>query len=216
MRYYPIHLDLRGRLVAVIGGGAVAQEKVEGLLAAGARVKVIAPRLTLELARLAAEGAVEHVARSFRDGDLEGAFLAVGERLGAAIDGAVWREAEARGIPCNVQDDLPHCSFIAASVVRQGDLTVTISTSGKAPALAVRLRQQLERQLGAHYARFLEIAGRLRAPLAERLPDSAARRELWYRLVDSDVLELLGRGDDAGARERVAEITGVALAEARP
>lgn len=216
MRYYPIHLDLRGRLVAVIGGGAVAQEKVEGLLAAGARVKVIAPRLTLELARLAAEGAVEHVARSFRDGDLEGAFLAVGERLGAAIDGAVWREAEARGIPCNVQDDLPHCSFIAASVVRRGDLTVTISTSGKAPALAVRLRQQLERQLGAHYARFLEIAGRLRAPLAERLPDSAARRELWYRLVDSDVLELLGRGDDAGARERVAEITGVALAEARP
>jgi siroheme synthase-like protein len=100
--------------------------------------------------------------------------------------------------------------------VRRGDLTVTISTSGKAPALAVRLRQQLERQLGAHYARFLEIAGRLRAPLAERLPDSAARRELWYRLVDSDVLELLGRGDDAGARERVAEITGVALAEARP
>jgi siroheme synthase-like protein len=216
MRYYPIHLDLRGRLVAVIGGGAVAQEKVEGLLAAGARVKVVAPGLTPELARLAAEGAVEHVARSFRDGDLEGAFLAVGERLGAAIDGAVWREAEARGIPCNVQDDLPHCSFIAASVVRQGDLTVTISTSGKAPALAVRLRQQLERQLGAHYARFLEIAGRLRAPLAERLPDSAARRELWYRLVDSDVLELLGRGDDAGARERVAEITGVALAEARP
>jgi len=216
MRYYPIHLDLRGRLVAVIGGGAVAQEKVEGLLAAGARVKVVAPGLTPELARLAAEGAVEHVARSFRDGDLEGAFLAVGERLGAAIDGAVWREAEARGIPCNVQDDLPHCSFIAASVVRRGDLTVTISTSGKAPALAVRLRQQLERQLGAHYARFLEIAGRLRAPLAERLPDSAARRELWYRLVDSDVLELLGRGDDAGARRRVAEITGVALAEAGP
>ena len=216
MRYYPVHLDLRGRLVAVIGGGAVAQEKVEGLLAAGARVKVVAPGLTPELARLAAEGAVEHVARSFRDGDLEGAFLAVGERLGAAIDGAVWREAEARGIPCNVQDDLPHCSFIAASVVRRGDLTVTISTSGKAPALAVRLRQQLERQLGAHYARFLEIAGRLRAPLAERLPDSAARRELWYRLVDSDVLELLGRGDDAGARERVAEITGVALAEAGP
>ena len=216
MRYYPIHLDLRGRLVAVIGGGAVAQEKVEGLLAAGARVKVVAPGLTPELARLAAEGAVEHVARSFRDGDLEGAFLAVGERLGAAIDGAVWREAEARGIPCNVQDDLPHCSFIAASVVRRGDLTVTISTSGKAPALAVRLRQQLERQLGAHYARFLEIAGRLRAPLAERLPDSAARRDLWYRLVDSDVLELLGRGDDAGARRRVAEITGVALAEVRP
>lgn len=214
MRYYPIHLDLRGRLVAVIGGGAVAQEKVAGLLAAGARVRLIAPRLTPELGRLAAEDAVEHVPRSYRSGDLAGAFLAIGERLGAEIDDAVWREAEERGIPCNVQDDLAHCSFIAASVVRRGDLTLTISTSGKAPALAVRLRQQLERQLGPHYARFLELAGRLRAPLAERLPDFAARRDLWYRLVDSDVLELLGRGDDARARERVAEITGVALAEA--
>lgn len=209
MRYYPIHLDLRQRPVTVVGGGEVALEKVLGLLEAGARVRVIAPQLVPELERLAARDAFEHVARSYREGDLEGAFLAISERLATEVTETIWREANERGIPVNVQDVTPHCSFIAASVVRRGDLTVTISTAGKAPALAVRLRQQLERQLGAHYARFLDYAGRLRAPLAERYPRFEVRRELWYRLVDSDVLELLSQGEESRARRRIVEIMGI-------
>ncbi len=104
---------------------------------------------------------------------------------------------------------MPHSSFIAAAVVRRGDLTVAISTGGKAPALAVRLRERLERELGAEHARFLELAGAVRAPLAARHPDFARRRELWYQLVDSDVLDLLRRGDEPAARRRFAEILGV-------
>ena len=106
-------------------------------------------------------------------------------------------------------DDVPHCDFIAPAVVRRGDLAVAISTNGKAPALAVRLRQRLEAELGEEHARFLELAGSVRAPLARLLPDLAARRDLWYRLIDSDILQLLRRGEEAAAVARFEEILGV-------
>lgn len=212
-RYYPVFLDLRRRTCVVIGGGAVAREKVEGLLDAGAVVRVIAPRLTPELERRAAAGEIEHVARDYREGDLEGAFLALAEGLGRATHAALRDEAARRAVALNVQDETAYCSFIAPALFRQGDLTIAISTAGRAPALAARLRQAFERRFGTHYARFLELAGRLRRPLAERHPDFETRRALWYELVDSDVLDLLERGDDEQARRRAAALTGVPLAE---
>jgi len=208
--YYPVYLDLRGRRVVVIGGGAVAEEKARGLLAAGARVRLIAAEATKGLADLAASGAITWERRSYRPGDLAGAWLAIAGGLDPAAAETVALEALRRGIFLNSVDDVPHSSFIAPAVVRRGDLSVAISTAGKAPALAVRLRERLERELGAEHARFLELAGTVRAPLAERHPDFAHRRELWYRLVDSDVLDLLRRGDEAAARGRFEEILGVA------
>jgi siroheme synthase-like protein len=207
--YYPVYLDLRGRRAVVAGGGAVALEKVEGLLAAGAVVRVIAPRLDPALARLAAAGKIEHRARDYRDGDLEGAFLAFSERLGEDVHRALAAEAGRKNVPLNVQDETAYCSFLAAALVRQGDLAITISTSGKAPALAVRLKESLQARFGPHYARFLELSGRLRAPLKERHPDFETRRALWYRLVDSDVLDLLERGDEELAEQRMAGIMDV-------
>ena len=207
--YYPIFLDLRGRRCIVLGGGKVAEEKAEGLLQAGAAVRVIAPRLTPALASRAAAGEIDHLPRRYRDSDLEGAFLAFSERLGEAVHDAVAREADRRDVPLNVQDETRYCSFIAAALVRRGDLTIAISTAGKAPALAVRLRQALERRFGEHYARFLELAGRLRRPLARLHPDFETRRALWYRLVDSDVLRLLEQGEEELARSRIATIMGV-------
>lgn len=197
--YYPVYLDLRGRLAIVVGGGAVGEEKVDGLVDAGARVRVIAPRLTPAMTEYAVAGTIEHVPRAYRTGDLEGAFIVLAERLGTAIQRAVWAEAERLGIPTNVQDDTPRCSFIAPSIVRRGDLTVAISTAGKAPVLAVRLRQQLESLIGRHHERFIELAGRLRAAVGRRHPAFETRRKLWYRLVDSDVLSLLEAGEDRSA-----------------
>ncbi|MEM7351060.1 MAG: bifunctional precorrin-2 dehydrogenase/sirohydrochlorin ferrochelatase [Acidobacteriota bacterium] len=207
--FYPVYLDLRGRLCVVIGGGAVAEEKVEGLLAAGARVRLIAPQPNEALQRLADRGAIDWRARPYREGDLAGAFLALAERLGAPTHRALRDEAEHRNVPLNVQDEIDYCSFYAAALFRRGDLTLAISTAGKAPALAARLRQRFENMFGEHYAHFLDLAGRLRQPLKERFPDFATRRDLWYRLVDSDVLELLEQGDEAGAIERMAGIMGV-------
>lgn len=207
--YYPVFLDLRDRPCVVVGGDEAARGKVEGLLGAGARVTVIAPELVPRLAEWAAAGEVRHVPRSFRPGDLEGAFLALSVLADPEVSQPFWEEAEARGIPSNVMDDVPRCRFIAPSIVRRGDLAVAISTSGRAPALAVRLRQRLERELGAEHGRFLELAGALRAPLAEKYRDFEDRRRLWYRLVDSDVLDLLARGEEAAAHRRIEEITGV-------
>ena len=209
MSYYPVFLDLAGRSTVVVGGTALAEEKVRGLLAAEARVTVIAPELTEGLAELAGLGELRHLARGYQAGDLAGAVVVIVAAGEPAVRDAIHREATARNILINTVDDLPRCNWIAPSVVRRSDLAIAISTAGKAPALAVRLRQRLEREVGAEHGRFLEIAAAVRAPLAARHPDFARRRELWYRLVDSDVLELLRQGEDEAARERFTEILGV-------
>jgi siroheme synthase-like protein len=210
MSHYPVMLDLRGRRVVVVGGGPVAEEKVRGLLAAGARVRVVAAELTVELARLAAAGRCDHVPRGYRPGDLEGAFLVVAERTDPVTDGRLFAEAEERRVFANVQDDVAHCSFIAPAVTRQGELTVAITTGGAAPVLAVRLRQRLAAQLGPEYARFLRWARAAREPLRRLHPGFEERRDRWYRLVDSGVLDHLRRGEDEAARRLFEEILGVA------
>jgi siroheme synthase-like protein len=213
--YYPVLLDLRGRPCLVFGGGTIATGKVEGLLEAGARVTVIAPELSARLRALAAAGQVLHLARAYRPGDLDGAFLVVAATDDRFANAAVWEEANARSLLINAVDDVPHCNFIAPSTLRQGDLIVAISTSGKAPALAVRLKERLAPELGAEYARFLELAGEVRAGLAVQVPDLERRKALWYDLVDSDVLERLRQGDEAGARARIEAITGVRVGGGR-
>lgn len=206
MGYLPLVLDVTDRRCTVAGNGPVAAEKAGQLLELGARVVLVASDPGPELEPLVASGSVDHRCRYTREA-LDGSFLVFAE---PEIDDLeqLWRDAEARGVQTNVMDDVPHCSFIVPSIVRRGDLMVAISTSGRAPALAVRLRQELEERLGPHHGRFLELARRLRAPLARRVPDFERRRELWYRLVDSDVLDLLEQGEDEGARRRTAEIVG--------
>ncbi len=216
MSYYPAMLDLGGRRCVVVGGGAVAAGKVEGLLEAGARVAVVAPELAPLLRRRAADGCIDHVPRDYAPGDLAGACLAIGATDDRAVNARVADDARALGLLFNAVDDLAHCNFIAPSVLRRGDLTIAISTSGQAPALAVRLKEQLDRLVGEEHARFLELAADLRQPLAAQQPDFERRRALWYELVDSDVLELLRQGDEAGARRRIAEITGVSPLDPPP
>jgi len=207
--YYPVLLDLRGRRAVVIGGGTVAEGKVGPLIDAGADVSVIAPLLTAGLSLMVREGKLVHLERQYAVGDLIDAHIAIAATDDPEVNHAVDAEAEDRRIPINVVDDPTHCSFILPSIMRQGDLVVAVSTSGNAPALAVRIRERLERELGEEYGRFLELAGSIRAPLAARFPDFQIRKRLWYRLVDSDVLALLRAGDDSHAQQRIAEIMGV-------
>ncbi len=209
MQHYPVYLSLSGRHCFVIGGCAMAEEKVRGLLAADAKVTVVAPEVTPGLAELAMQGRIGLVDRRYRRGDLRTAFLVVVVGQPSAVTDGVWEETRGKNVLVNTLDDVAHCDFIAPAIVRRGDLAVAISTGGKAPALAVRLRQRLEAELGEEHARFLEIAGELRAPLARRWPDFETRRTLWYRLVDSDVLHLLRRGHESAALARIEEIFGV-------
>jgi uroporphyrin-III C-methyltransferase/precorrin-2 dehydrogenase/sirohydrochlorin ferrochelatase len=209
--YYPVSLDLSGRRAVVVGGGTIAEGKVAPLVDAGAIVTVIAPELTPGLAALVRDGQFTHSARSYASGDLENAYLAIAATDDPEVNHAVHAEAEAKGVLVNVVDDPEYCGFILPSILRRGDLVVSVSTSGNAPALAVRVRERLERELGDEYARFLALAGSIRAPLAARYPDFQVRKRLWYRLVDSDILALLRAGDEEGARERIADIMDLHL-----
>ena len=209
MEYYPVYLNLTGKMCVVIGGNSDAECKVAGLLRAKADVAVIGPEVTPGLESLAEEGIITWHQREFRPGDLTGAYLVISTITDESINQQVWDEGEANNTMVNVMDVIPHCNFIAPSILRQGDLTVAISTNGKAPALAVRLRQFLEKKLGHEYGRFLALAGAIRSPLADKYPDFQTRRKMWYQLVDSDVLDLLKHGQEDQARQRFAEIMGV-------
>ncbi len=211
MSFYPVFLNLQGRSSVVVGGGAVAEQKVVGLLEAGARVTVVSPDLTWKLEDLAATGAIELRRRAYRRGDLNGAFIAIAATDDRGANADVWAEAEERGILLNAVDDLPHCSFIAPAVHRAGDIAVAVSTGGKSPALAVRLREQIRALIGREHAEFLDLLGELRPTVAARVPDHKVRTRLWYQIVDSDAVEYVRRGDLAGARRRIEELVANAV-----
>jgi uroporphyrin-III C-methyltransferase/precorrin-2 dehydrogenase/sirohydrochlorin ferrochelatase len=204
--FYPVFLNLRGRRAVVIGGGTVAEQKVLGLIAAGAHVTVVSPETTPRLAELAAGGGIDLRRRPYRTGDLAGAWLAIAGTDDRGANAQVWAEAEREGVLLNAVDDLDHCSFIAPAIHREGDITVAVSTAGKSPALAARLRQRVARLIGPAEARLCELLGELRPEVAARVPDTRARTALWYRIVDSDVMELVRRGDMESARERIDEL----------
>jgi siroheme synthase-like protein len=186
---FPIVLDLEGRTCVVVGNGAHAVEKAAELRAAGAEVR--------------------HITRRFEESDLDGASLVVAETGDAGENRRVYLEATRRGIPVNSLDDPPNCSFYFPSVLRRGDLVVALSTSGKCPALAARLRQRLADLIGGEYGEFVRIAGELREEVRAAIPDFNARKQLWYELVDSPALDLLRAGEKEEAerllRGRVAE-----------
>ncbi|MCS7174097.1 MAG: bifunctional precorrin-2 dehydrogenase/sirohydrochlorin ferrochelatase [Armatimonadetes bacterium] len=199
-------LDLRGRRCVVVGGGGEAERKVAQLLEVGAEVVVVAGEVTERLRGWAQEGRIRWEARGYRWGDLAGAWLAISAPEDRGVNREVREEAEALGVWLNAVDDPARCSFLVPAVYRQGDLVVAVSTSGKAPALAVRIRDEVAGRLGPEYAAFLELAGEVRAELVRRVPEFERRRGVWYRIVDSEVLEHLRRGAVGLARARMWEL----------
>lgn len=198
---YPAILVLDGRTGVVVGGGKIAERKVQTLIDAGAQVRLISTALTAKLGRQRDEGAIEVHERPYQRGDLKGAAVVIAATDDNAVNRAVYGEAVDEGIPVNVVDDVPYCTFIAPSIVRRGDLMIAISTGGKAPALAVRLRERLEREIGEEYAEMISLLGDLREDVT--VPgDEDERRDRWYRVVDSDVFDLVRAGRIDDARER--------------
>ncbi len=178
-RYYMACLDLTGRAVLVVGGGRVALEKALALVDCGARVTVVAPEIVPELGCLP----VALVRRRYRPEDLEGQFLVVAATSTRSVDEAVFGDAEARGLLCNVVDVPELCSFILPAVHREGPIAVAVSTGGASPALAQRLRDEIARVVRPEHA---ALARRLRAlrPWAKReLPTYEARRDYFAELV---------------------------------
>jgi len=208
MKHYPVFLRVAGRRCVVIGGGAVAERKVESLLAAGARVSVVSPLLTPALSTLVAQGAIEHARRAYVAGDLAGAFLAYAATDDEALHARLAADAEAERVLLNVVDRPQWCDFIVPSMMTRGDLTVAVSTSGNSPALARRVREDIDQMLGPEYERALDVLARLRRHLNERALSAAERQRILCGLVASDLLRHLREPDTVAVDRLLAEHVG--------
>ena len=190
MSLFPAFLKLENRLVLVIGGGSIATQKIPALLHAGARVRVIAPQLSPRLIEFVRRRDVDWHPKHFEPEDLLGAFLVIAATSLRELNASVFAEAERSNILCNSVDDIDHCHFYYGSVVQRGDLQIAISTNGKSPALAQRLRQELEQQFGPEYALWLEWLGAAREALRSQSSDFDIHSETestkrWLHLLAS-------------------------------
>ncbi|MGH7823268.1 MAG: precorrin-2 dehydrogenase/sirohydrochlorin ferrochelatase family protein, partial [Candidatus Binatia bacterium] len=206
--YYGVFLDLDGRSCAVVGGGEVAARKVEALLRAGARIRVIAPQAMPGLAARIEAGEVAHEARSFRAGDLRGVFLAIAATDDEALNRAVAAEARALCVLVNVVDAPELSSFIAPALLERGDLQVAVSTSGAAPALAAGLRDRIAGEIGPEYAAVLRLLRRVRERLREERRPAPERQRILRELAASDLPERVRARDVLGVDHLLRRAVG--------
>jgi precorrin-2 dehydrogenase len=189
--YYPIFLDLAQRRCLVVGGGTVAERKVQGLLEAKAHVVVVSPSLTAMLYISAINGDISHIPRGFRDEDVEGCALVIGATDRVEVNTYVAAAARRRGIWVNVVDTPKACDFIAPALIRRGVLQIAISTGGNSPTLAKRLRQGLEVLIGPEYGELADVLGTLRAAIRCRGERPEGQKAMFQHLVEASGLPLI-------------------------
>ena len=191
MRLYPIMMSLQGKRVVVIGGGEVAERKIAGLLETGALLTIISPNLVGSLDALAAEGRIDWIAKPFHASLLD-AFPEIALIFGATdnrqVNLGIYQYAVKRGIPCNIADVPDLCSFIVPAVINQGDLMIAVTTGGSSPALARRIRQDLEKRFGPEYAELTKVLGELRKLMLSAGAPSDENRQVFRDIVDSELL----------------------------
>ena len=182
----------------MVGGGSVGTRKVITLLDCGATVTVISHRATDKLNELAKTGSIILRNRGYRTADLKDVFLVIGATDDETLNQKISRDAVSRNILCNIADRPSVCNFILPSIVHRGDLVITISTSGKSPALAKKLRKTLERQFGEEYAVMLQLMGAIRQKLLHQAHEPEAHKHLFNQLIDNGLLEMIreDRKDD--------------------
>jgi len=187
MSLFPAFLKLNSRRVLVVGGGSIAAQKIPGLLAAGAQVHVVAPKLAPQLTEWVRNQQITWSPKPFEPNDLFGAFLVIAATSIRDLNAVVYQEADQRNILCNAVDDIDHCHFYYGSIVQRGDLQIAISTSGKSPALAQRLRKELEDQFGPEYESWLEWLGAARETLRAQSNDPEITK-CWLHVLASQAM----------------------------
>jgi len=208
MKYYPVYLDIKNRNCLVIGGGSVGTRKVMTLLACGANVTVVSTDATEELHQLSKNGEIKLKERPFQTTDLDDRFLVIGATDNQKLNFNIHAEAERRGLLCNIADRPKACNFILPSIVNRGDLIIAISTSGKSPAFAKKLRKHLEKEFGDEYAKFLNLMGAIRQKLLSQDHKPEAHKHLFEQLIERDLVQMLKNGDTDNINSLLLEVLG--------
>ncbi len=198
MSLFPIFLKLAGRRCLVVGAGNLGESKIQSLLEAGANVHVVALQASPAIAELADAGVITFEQRGFDANDLDGMFLVIATTSVTSLNQTIFREAQARGVLCNAVDDPERCDFYYGAVVRRGNFQIAISTAGQSPALAQRLRQQLEVQFGPEYGEWLEQLGSMRRQLFASPIDPEMRRNLLHEIASQQAFDALHSFDAKG------------------
>ena len=205
--YYPVSLLVKGNPCIIVGGGLVTQRKTQTLLRYGAKITVISPEARPVVANLARAGQVRWLRRGFRATDLRGAWLVYACTDDHQVNAGVFRASQRHRVLANIVDVPEYCTFIATSQVNRGGLVFSITTSGGSPALAKRVRKEVERAYGPEYGRFLNLLNQLRPSVMRRVATPAARKRVFTRLAHrDDILELLKRGRTQQARARAERL----------
>lgn len=186
---FPMFVKLEGKRCLVVGAGKVGEPKISGLLETGARVHVIALEASETVHQWARAGRIALEIRAFAPADLDGSFLAIVATASRDLNGSIYREAQARGVLCNVVDVPEYCDFYYPAVVRRGDLQIAISTNGQSPSLAQKLRQQLEQQFGPGYAQWVAELGETRKLVLASDLDPQRKSDLLHSLASREALK---------------------------
>lgn len=212
MNYFPISLNIRSRNCIVIGGGKVAARKAKSLLASHGQVTVISPELDDELVPLVQDGSITWLKRGYRQGDLAGAFLVIAATDDVSVQQEVYQEAEAHNLLVNVADVPKWCNFILPATVRRGDLTISVSTAGKSPALAKQLRKNLEKQYTDDYDLLLQVLGRLRPIVLDLDLPHEKNKIIFENLLHRDMIDWLRMQDWQALTDHIRSILGKDIA----
>jgi precorrin-2 dehydrogenase / sirohydrochlorin ferrochelatase len=200
MPLFPAFLKLAGRRCLVVGAGAIAEDKIESLIRAGAKVRVVAPAATEQIRAWALAKKIRWEPRRFRPADLAGTFLVIAATSSSSLHAKIFREARRRGVLCNAVDDPAHCDFYYGAVVHRGDLQIAISTGGHSPALAQRLRKKLEKEIGSEYERWVTTLGAARKRLFAKSISPARRKALLHHLASEISFEKFLRRRNASKK----------------
>jgi precorrin-2 dehydrogenase/sirohydrochlorin ferrochelatase len=208
MRYYPVSLDIRGKKCLVVGGGDVGTRKVITLLECGAYVIVVSIDASEKILMLAESGRIELKRRPYTGDDLEDMFLVICATDNEELNLRVSRDAGKRGMLCNIADRPEACNFILPAVVKRGDLVIAVSTSGKSPAFAKKLRKDLEKQYGAEYADFLKLMGEIRKKLLSKNHGPEEHKHLFEKLISRDMVQLIKKNEKDKINAVIKDVLG--------
>jgi len=208
MPYYPIFLDLDNQKVLVVGGGEVAERKIRTLLIYGCQISIISPHLTPHLKELVAKKRIHHLPYESLGTVMDDAFMVITATDDPELNKQIAWRARKQGVLVNAVDRPGDCNFIMPSIVKRGDLQIAISTAGKSPALAKKLRKEMERMFGPEYDSFLDLLGMIRKKLLSRGQAPSRNKIVFQELVDSNLLDLIKKGNRNGVSTTLRSILG--------